>query len=727
MAKKKKKDKKKKAQKQFTTGDNTLTKACTYLIWAGLLLSLLVPLMVSMSSFFPFISYRSFWFMGTVQFTFAAWLFLAYHNPAYRPNLNLVSIAMVLFIVAISISTVVGADMASSFWSKHERMTGLLMHLHLFAYFLVLASFLKNTSQLKILLSGSVAVSVIVSLWGVAATHNLEFIIEFFDLFGIVSERLVPGSQGGSTLGQTSFLNSYLLINAYFAVYLLAKSAGRLRIAYAVALLPIILGIYLNPRGDAVKVTFLFGFAILALLYLAFCHRRRLVRLAAQAVFGLGLLAAPVIGILTFVEGSIVRNLVLRQSGLPGRIANWESALEALKERPLFGWGLENFEIALYKFYDPRVMLPFEYGYRAEPWHDRAHNVVIDYLIATGIIGTIFFFAIFACAVFVLWQTYMKQEEKDFWLPGILTTLLAAHIIQNLTVFDMLSSYMLIFLVLAIAAFRADRLLQKAPSETEEKPALQQPDSKAVPVTATSYGLVAVLIAFVIVSFTYFVYKPYQGGYYTNRALQENYQGSLVELYPQAIYTSPLGRQHIRRHLAEVATKRLRGADARALTEIHFPEVEYMIKELTLATEESPLNFRFYYSLGQTCNAYVAFLVTARGEEDLQERAEELTLKGEEAFRDGLTISPTNINAYLALAQNLIYQGAIFADPDYYRDSLELVLKARDIEPRLYNTHLIAVCVATAMLRDQDLALELIEEAVAVEAAWEEPLLEEVE
>ena len=46
-----------------------------------------------------------------------------------------------------------------SFWSKHERMTGLFMHLHLFAYFLVLSSFLKKEEQWRVLLSIAVGIA----------------------------------------------------------------------------------------------------------------------------------------------------------------------------------------------------------------------------------------------------------------------------------------------------------------------------------------------------------------------------------------------------------------------------------------------------------------------------------------------------------------------------------------------------------------------------------------
>lgn len=719
MAKKKKKGKKQKPQNILRSEETALTKTCTYLIWAGLLLALLVPIMVSLNTFFPFISYRSFWFMGCVQFTFAVWLFLAYHNPDYRPNLNLVSAAMVLFLFSITISTIFGVDPSMSFWSKHERMTGLLMHLHLVAYFVVLMVFLKTEGQWKTMLSAAVGVSVVVSIWGIADNYDIDYLITFFNSLGIISERLTDLSKSGSTLGNQSFKASYYLINAFFALYLLAKSAGRLRLIYGIAFITIIAGIYLNPSGEAVKGSFLIGLAILALLYLAFHQRYRPVRIAGQGTIALGLLAAPVIGILTFVKDSFVRNFIMQQSGLPGRLVNWESALQALKERPFFGWGLENFEIALYQHYDPRVMLSREYGFRAEPWHDRAHNIVIDTLTATGIFGTLIFFALIATAVVALWYNYFKEENKDFWAPGIFTALLAAHFIQNLTVFDMLSSYMLVFMVLAFAASRAVPL--KSIEEKCLKLKSKLPELKG-PAMAYSFGLFALLALLFYFSFSNFVYKPYQGGHYTNRAMQINYQGSLTEYYPLAIETSPLGRQHIRRHLAETASSRLSESSEEELVNIHFPEVEYMIEEMEKAKEASPENFRFYFGLGQILNDYTLQLYNISFDGEMRERAEQANLQAIEVFRDALDLSPTHINGYLGLAQALIYQGAITGEAEFYEESLDLLLEARDIEPRLFSPHRMAIHIASNFLRDQELAVELAEEAVAINANWQDDL-----
>ena len=71
--------------------------------------------------------------------------------------------------------------------------------------------------------------------------------------------------------------------------------------------------------------------------------------------------------------------------------------MRIFKERPIFGWGPENFSIALEKHYLPQF----------EVWYDRAHNVFFDYLTQTGILGLLSYLGIFAT---FYWQFFSKTR-----------------------------------------------------------------------------------------------------------------------------------------------------------------------------------------------------------------------------------------------------------------------------------------------------------------------------
>jgi hypothetical protein len=50
-------------------------------------------------------------------------------------------------------------------------------------------------------------------------------------------------------------------------------------------------------------------------------------------------------------------------------------ALKGIAERPVLGWGQENFNYVFNKYYNPQM-------FGQEEWFDRTHNVVLDWLIA---------------------------------------------------------------------------------------------------------------------------------------------------------------------------------------------------------------------------------------------------------------------------------------------------------------------------------------------------------
>jgi len=105
----------------------------------------LTPLILFTKFYFPFVGPKSLYFMGCCQIVFFIWLYLAINYERYRPKRNSVLIAISLFLIVLILSSILGVDFSRSFWSKYERMTGLLMWLHLFGFFLVISSTFKKS------------------------------------------------------------------------------------------------------------------------------------------------------------------------------------------------------------------------------------------------------------------------------------------------------------------------------------------------------------------------------------------------------------------------------------------------------------------------------------------------------------------------------------------------------------------------------------------------------
>ncbi|MDQ1282202.1 MAG: hypothetical protein QG630_553, partial [Patescibacteria group bacterium] len=128
------------------------------------------------------------------------------------------------------------------------------------------------------------------------------------------------------------------------------------------------------------------------------------------------------------------------------RLLNIKMSLSGFKERPLLGWGQDNYFYVFSKHNDPRM-------YSQEPWFDRTHNVFMDWLIAGGILGLLTYLSLYFSAIWTMWFSKFARQNKntkqEFTEKALLTGLLIAYFIHNIFVFDNLISYILFIFVLA--------------------------------------------------------------------------------------------------------------------------------------------------------------------------------------------------------------------------------------------------------------------------------------
>jgi O-antigen ligase len=118
-------------------------------------------------------------------------------------------------------------------------------------------------------------------------------------------------------------------------------------------------------------------------------------------------------------------------------------AWQGVKERPIFGWGQENYSIVYSKYVDSHP----------DPWSDRVHNIIFDQLIAGGFMGLFGYLSILATALWNLWQ----KNTFSFSEQSILSGLFAAYFFQNLFFVESTTSYILLGMVLAYIVSRSYR------------------------------------------------------------------------------------------------------------------------------------------------------------------------------------------------------------------------------------------------------------------------------
>lgn len=643
-----------------------LEQLCLFIITAVTYLALFTPLIMSGNFFFPFVSPKSLYFMGLVQVIFFTWLFLIFYFPQYRPRKNPLLIALVLFLIVLTLSSVFGENPSYSFWSKPERMTGLLMLFHLFAFFLVISSVFQKRDWFKIFFL-STCVGLI-----------LSFIAFFADN---------PTMRGGATIGNSSFLGTYLLFNIFLALWLFLSSRNIFLRIYSAVVSVIMFYAVFSSDARAATYSTLGGLILLLLLYLAFGIQKRYLNILGKVGLAAALITFLIVTIYLFQPDSFIRKEIAERligqdymENIGGRLPVWQESWKGFLERPLLGWGPENFELSFTKYYNPCMGTP-ECG--GDIWYDRAHNIIFDTLVTTGFLGMLSYLGIFVAIFYLLWKNYFRQKI-GFWTAGIFSVVLIAYSIQNLTVFDMVSSYLMFFLVLGfVASVTASREMPTPARIISPKP----------------WFSFVFLILFIL-TFFYFIIQPLKTSYFTTAALRvPPASEKRLDLYKEALKSSPLGKYQIREFFGQTTLQVAQSETVKKLPAENFKkELDFVIEELEKSVAESSLDFRSYLRLGQLYNSYAVLINPMKLSE------------AERILKEAIEISPTNQQGYWSLAQNRLYQ-------ERPEEALSLAEKAVALEPNLLQSHLIVVRIAEIM-QDDELTERKIREAIEINPVW---------
>jgi FimV-like protein len=348
------------------------------------------------------------------------------------------------------------------------------------------------------------------------------------------------------------------------------------------------------------------------------------------------------------------------------RFMNWGIAWEGVKERPLLGYGQDNFEYVFAKHFDPGM-------YAEEPWFDRTHNIIFDWLVAAGFLGLIAYLLIPTSVLVHLWS--FDPKEKKWSLKRIVcfdalrnlfkkrdhvftvteralwTGLLSAYMFHNLFVFDNIISYILFVSVLAYLHWRA----------TEYHASLWN-DVKVDEQTITSVALPVVLVlgSFLL----WYVNIP---GIKTSqtliRAISPEEQlpsgqtvqkapEQMLEIYKEALGYDQLGRQEAREQVSQMASNIQRSEGVSQETKDAFRDLA--IQEVEREVERNPESARLRLFAGSLYGIYGRI-----GD-------------AEATFRKVVELAPSKQSALFQLGEVLLMQSKNEEALEYFKRAYEL-------------------------------------------------------
>ncbi|MDD3808401.1 MAG: O-antigen ligase family protein, partial [Candidatus Pacebacteria bacterium] len=138
----------------------------------------------------------------------------------------------------------------------------------------------------------------------------------------------------------------------------------------------------------------------------------------------------------------------LRDGSSFSRIIVSKIGIDCFLQKPLLGYGFDNFEICYQNNFDNMMVevLPRENRF------DKAHNMPIEILATTGIIGFVFFACIYVFGYKNI-RDLIAENKIDFYAGLSLILGIAAYFIQNIFVFDVFEGFIGFCLLLAYIIF----------------------------------------------------------------------------------------------------------------------------------------------------------------------------------------------------------------------------------------------------------------------------------
>jgi putative inorganic carbon (HCO3(-)) transporter len=652
---------------------NQIKMLCVWAAKIALFAVPFVPLVIASSLFFPYITGKAFIFRVLIEVAFALWVALAIFYKEYRPRLNALTVAVAAFVLVVVLATIFSANPYKSFWSNYERMEGLVAYLHLAAYFLVLSHIFEKRDWIIF--------------------FNLFVFSGILESFYTIFQKLgyIPSPQGGvrvdGTIGNSTYLAAYLIFVLGFSAILWLHARSKYgKIYYGAASALALVSIYFTATRGAILAIFLAGF-LFACAYLFLVKtdtpRGKLHRKIGLIILG-ALVAIPILFLLVknadFVSSSPVLSRFRNLSIDDARYYIWQMSWEGFKENPILGWGPESYGLVFAKYFRPEL-------YAQEPWFDRAHNIVFDWLINAGVSGLAAYFGLFAAAGYLLWKNY-AGARLSLEVACALSLLLAVYLLQNLFVFDNIATYISFFTILAyiynLAVFEDPLLL----SSDQSKNLHQSRHHHYAPVLPTSYWpLVVGGLALPLVLILYYInFKPLMANAALLNALKVQSFGEVAggfESFKKALSYNTLGNVEIREQL-------VRFADAVAGSPALPQEQKLDVFRLALAEAQksaldNPLDPRPLLFLGVLYN-----------------RAQ-LYDEALDVFKRALALSPAKQQILFELAD-------VHIKGEQYKQALEYLEEAYALEPR-FNQAKLNLIATLILAKENERADKLIIES----------------
>lgn len=438
----------------------------TPIIWIGIFLLLLTPYITTSGTLFPFSVGKATYVRGITEIIVTLWIILAFKNPRYRIGPSWILGIFVAYLAISLISSIVGSSSTHSFWGDYRRMGGVFDLTHWIALLAILISMARTLNDWSRLLNVNLCVSLSLALIGLDLHFNLDTISNLF-WYLESKERL------DLTLGNPTYVGAYMMINALIGTALLSRSylIGKShtpphnsqskvkrteysllakRSFWAFVILANLWVMMLSgTRGAIMGLSSAILFTGITYSLLGDRRQLRLISGIVASSLLLLIISFPLVRTTTLYEEVAKRNVTLErlrnvgiseQLSIGNRITTTRIAFDAYIDKPILGWGPENFALA-FRMHEK----PDDFG---EPFlSDQAHNRLLNELTTTGTLGFIVYILIWGRVGQVAYRK-IRGDPNESLFTILLASVLVAYFVQNLFLFDVHATYLQMILLM---------------------------------------------------------------------------------------------------------------------------------------------------------------------------------------------------------------------------------------------------------------------------------------
>ncbi len=618
-------------------GDHFYEKVLKTIIFISIFLS---PLLFSLKDYYYYSSLKYTYLALFSSISLGSLFLLLFRTKVEMSTKTKILLGSVsLYIVWLFITSLTGLNFSSSFWSSFGRHSGFLTYF--FSYILFVSALFVYSKEtiwqpMKAFVLGGVVAGLTVYLSPV--------------LFNVQWDFLINSSRAG-TFGNTTYASIFLGFSIFFSLILFFKTSNNVhKTLWFIAFLflvcnPVFINLLGLSQGTVTGITSFAGDAragflsiavgLVSSLFVYFSFSKaKFVRICFQIIAGIFL----VLG-LFFVSSGIqkdskVQNYLV-ETGDGARLVYWDMALQAISQRPLVGYGLENYGYIYRNYFDPVLLTSL---YPNETWTDKPHNAFLEIAVSSGFVGLVLFFVVLGYLSILLMRKGLEVETpKEKMTTALFFGLIISHLLQIFFAFETISSIQAYFITLALISVWVSGEVRLAEIKTTKNPYTQ----------SISILVVVILMFVMVYNFSLMVSVKSRA----IRNLSNSFIQERTENLEKDLALSPVGKHRTEAQFLDFIVGGYQANWSSFDSEIQ----SYGLKELKIVfgyvsklSDKNPKDARLAVVASKT--ASMIYTGTQKQEKDMLENAKQYALRV-------ISITPRDEIGYLLMKDTYLLEG----------------------------------------------------------------------